>query len=202
MYKTFICIVFSLFIGQVLNAQHFTLPPTAKEEKEEKKEEKVENDTINQYNKNGKRTGYWRDKFEKGGLRYEGFFVDGKPVGTFKYYFPGGRLRAELIHQEKDNSVQATLFYRSGETIGEGHFVNQKKHGLWRYFNKRGDLIMKNYYHKGEKHGVWKKFFRSGELMEITTYHYGKKEGEWIQYYENGSIRTSAYYKNDKLHGE
>ncbi len=197
MFKSLLCIVCFFVLAQIVVSQRFS-PPTTLHHK------KVQNDSINQYNENGDRTGFWTDHFPNGNPRYEGNFEDGRPIGKFKYFFPEGGLRAELIHIDDEKTVQATFYHRrrNNNTMSEGQYVDQKKHGLWRFFNNRGDLVMKNYFHYDENHGVWKTFYRSGLIMEIVTYHYGEKKGEWKQYYENGQVRISANYENDLLNGK
>ncbi len=212
MLKTIICIFLFFTMAQVVGAQFFT-PPAAPQRVHE------HNDTINQYDEYGEKTGLWRGFFRNGNLRYEGNFVDGKPTGKFTYYFPEGGVRAELIHIESEGElefdheldpehehtelVQATFYHRGTEiAMAKGQYASRKKQGTWRFFNEKGNLTMKNYYHDDEMHGVFKTFFNSGRIMEIVTYHYGEKNGKWKQYYENNNIRLSANYNNDMLNGE
>ena len=41
---------------------------------------------INQLDGNGKKNGFWKKSYANGKIRYEGSFVNGKEVGTFKFY--------------------------------------------------------------------------------------------------------------------
>ena len=48
----------------------------------------VPNDTINRTDSIGRKQGYWIKKDRDGTLKYEGRFVNDRPTGTFKYYYP------------------------------------------------------------------------------------------------------------------
>ena len=164
------------------------------------------NEKYNQFDDQGHRQGIWYSYFRDGGLRYEGRFADDKPVGVFYYYFPEGGLRAELIHDseesEYDEAVKATFYHKNREISSEGFYVNEERHGTWRYFNERGHLISENYYHHGEDHGVWKVYYSSGTVAEIKTFHYGARHGEWERYFENGKLNFVTVFEDDKLNGK
>ena len=52
-------------------------------------------DTLfNQTDKQGKKQGFWKGKYEKGALKYTAFFKDDKPRGLMKRYFEDSTLKA------------------------------------------------------------------------------------------------------------
>ncbi len=164
-----------------------------------------EAEKYNQFDEEGRRQGIWYSYFRDGGLRYEGKFIDDRPVGTFYYYFPQGGLRAEIIHdhegREEEDMVRAVFYHRNGTVSSEGFYIDEKRHGLWRFFNERGQVVTENYYHHGENHGVWKVYYSHGKVAKEKTWHYGERDGNWIRYYENGQIHFKSVFKNDKLNG-
>jgi len=157
---------------------------------------------YNQTDDLGQRQGPWRGYFSGGTIRYEGQFSDGKPVGLFRYFYPEGELRTELIHEKGEKPVKATLYHRNGNILGEGFFVDQSKEGLWRYFSENGILIAENYYQDNKNHGVWKTFYPQGEIGEIVTWHRGEKNGAWEKYLPDGTLLLKANFQNDKLNGK
>jgi antitoxin component YwqK of YwqJK toxin-antitoxin module len=156
---------------------------------------------FNQTDSKGLKQGPWRGYFESGALRYDGQFEDDLPVGVFKYYYPEGSIRTELIHQKGEKSVKGTYYHRNGRILGEGFFVDQSKEGLWRYFSETGVLIAENFYQDNKNHGVWKTYYPTGKLAELVTWHRGMKHGPWEKYLTDGTLLLKASFQNDKLHG-
>ncbi|MFO8068285.1 MAG: hypothetical protein R6U11_11960 [Bacteroidales bacterium] len=165
-----------------------------------------DNNKYNQFDEQGRRQGIWYSYFKDGGMRYQGEFVDDKPVGVFYYYFPEGEIRAEINHNtdeiEEKNASKATFYHKNGNISSEGFYVNKERHGLWRFFNEKGNIISENYYHHGQNHGVWKVYYSHGKVAEIVTWHYGEKHGEWKRFYENGEINVSTQFEHDELSGK
>ncbi len=157
---------------------------------------------FNQKDDQGLKQGKWRGYFESGGLRYEGQFVDDQPRGVFKYYYPQGELRAELVHQPGEEAVKATYYHKNQQIFGEGFFIDKEKDGLWRFFTDEGILIADNYYQNGLNHGVWKSYFDDGKLAEIQTWHQGEQTGLYERYYTNQNVYIRAQYKKGDLDGK
>ena len=55
---------------------------------------------------------------------YEGSFVDDKPNGLFKYYFPSGKIKAITTYSENGTKARAILFDEAGNKISEGCYSN------------------------------------------------------------------------------
>lgn len=178
---------------------------------------------INQTDANGQRQGFWQKKQANGRLVYEGYFKDGKPVGEWKRYHPGGQLKA-LIEYKGDTAF-TQIFDVWHNKLTEGNYVNQKKQGQWKLF-KNSVCIADEEYRDGVKHGVAHRYFNTGEVMEESfwengtqTGNYqvfykngqayiqckmldGKRHGLFLVFYENGQPEREAAYKNGLRHGE
>jgi len=157
---------------------------------------------TNQKDQLGRKQGLWRDYFATGTLRYEGNFVDNIPTGVFKYFYPQGQLRAELIHQPGEKAVKATYYHRNRAILGEGFFVDREKEGLWRFFSDEGILTLENFYQNGLNHGVWKTFYDNGRQAEHITWHRGVQQGLYERYFTTGAVQIRTTYENNQLHGK
>lgn len=70
---------------------------------------------INQYNANGQKEGFWREKIDEGTI-FELYYINGKRSGVFKYFSGKGAL------------------------ISFGEYKDGKEIGTWYFFNDKGFL--------------------------------------------------------------
>ena len=80
---------------------------------------------INQYNKNGKQHGLWKNYYSGhglGALSSEGNYVNGNRHGLWKDY------------------------YLNGVLYSIGRYADGKMGGLWKYYHPDGDLKTEIYY--------------------------------------------------------
>ncbi|MEN8116152.1 MAG: hypothetical protein ABFS16_04195 [Bacteroidota bacterium] len=178
---------------------------------------------INQTDANGHRQGLWQKKQSNGRLIYEGHFKNGKPIGEWKRYHPGGQVKALIVY--KGDTAQTQLFDVWGKKIAGGNYVNQKKEGTWSYF-KNNRMVSDEQFVNGEKNGVAHKYYDTGEVMEESNWENRKQDGNYqvffktgkpymqckmkdnqrnglfIVSFENGRQEMVAEYKNNLRHGE
>lgn len=75
---------------------------------------------INQYNANGQKEGFWREKIDEGTI-FELYYINGKRSGVFKYFSGKGAL---ISFGE----------YKDGKEIGTWYFLKKNvNHGLKLY---------------------------------------------------------------------
>jgi len=155
---------------------------------------------INQTDANGLRQGLWQKQQSNGRLMYRGYFKDGKPVGEWERYHPGGQVKAIIQYKENSDSAFAQLFDVYKKKVAEGIFVNQKKEGNWIYFLDE-IKVSEERYKNGVKNGVSKKYYQSGEVMEEIDWVNGKKEGNYEVYYKTGEPYFQCEMHQDQRHG-
>ena len=180
---------------------------------------------INQTDTNGLRQGFWQKQQTTGRLIYEGKFKDGKPVGEWKRYHPGGQVKAVINYQTDSDSAFTQLFNESGKKVAEGIYLNEKKTGIWNYFTDNRKVADEQFA-DGEKNGISHKYYETGEVWEKTDWIKGKQEGSYrvffkngepffqckmsnnqrnglcLTYFQNGRVELEANYKNGLRHGE
>lgn len=157
---------------------------------------------LNQKDASGKRQGHWIKMDSTGHKAYEGQFKDNIPQGTFKYFFPGGAVKAVSVFSEDGKTTTTTTYFPSGKKNAEGKYVNEKKDGLWRFFSEYDEsLVSEEMYTAGKKNGQSKTFFAGKNVAEMITWKNGLKEGPWIQYYDDGATKLQGNYTNDLKEG-
>lgn len=157
--------------------------------------------TMNQVDAKGMKQGDWRKTDANGRLIYEGTFKDNKPTSTFTYYDSTSKVKAISEFSDHGTKARTTTFNRFGKKSSEGTYLNEKREGLWQFFNDDEILIAEEFYENGIAAGTWKNYYMNGALLEEINYKNGKKEGPWKQYFEDGPLKLTATYENDKLQG-
>ncbi len=151
----------------------------------------------------GLRQGKWVGTYSNGDIRYRGQFRDGKPYGTFIYFYPVGMLKAKMIYSDNSHVAYVKSFQLDGKVMAEGKFINHKKDSTWLYYSDvDGKLVLEENYKSGVKQGPTIVFYPStGKPSELTDFKNGLKNGRWIKYFPDGKISTSGFYMNDTLQG-
>ncbi len=151
----------------------------------------------------GMRQGKWAGTYSNGAVRYRGQFRNGKPFGTFSYFYPAGMLKAKMTYSDDGRVAHLKSFQLDGKVMAEGKFINRKKDSTWLYYSDvDGKLVLEENYKTGMKQGPVIIFYPStGRPSELTDYKNGRKNGRWIKYFPDGKISTSGFYVNDTLQG-
>lgn len=164
-------------------------------------------ETINQYDSNGKRHGVWKKNFEgTNKVRYQGKFEHGKEVGLFKFYKlikNKSSLTATKEFNTNDNTAYVKFLTSRGKVISEGMMNERLYIGKWIYYHKNSEKIMslENYNDQGQLHGEKKVFYDNGRLAEHFNYYNGNLNGEAKYYAVNGTLVKYYIYENNELHG-
>lgn len=153
---------------------------------------------VNQTDANGLRQGLWQKKQDNGRLIYEGYFNDGKPVGEWKRYHPGGQLKALMVYTGDTAFTQ--LFDVWQKKLAEGNFVNEKKQGVWKIF-KNNFVTADEEYVYGLKNGVAHQYYDGGEVFEESHWINGKQDGDYQVFYKNGQPYIQCKMKFGMRHG-
>ncbi len=158
---------------------------------------------VNRTDKKGRRQGVWMDFYPNGNKRYEGQFKNDKCKGTFTYYDELGKLKATNEFDASGEKALNKTYAPNGRLIATGYYVNQKKEGEWKYFDKdSGQLLLSEENKNGKVHG-WSKLYNpnNGVLAEETQYVEGQPEGQCKKYSDTGILLMDCHYHNGLLDG-
>ncbi len=158
---------------------------------------------INIPDENEKKTGYWREYYDNGKVRYEGHFLNDHPVGEFTRYYKTGIPQAKIIYSEDGRETYAELYYLNGKIAAQGKYIEKLKDSTWNFYSEHdGHLALKENYLKGKRQGESIKYYRSNKVSEKVHYTSDLLNGQWEQYFENGTQRLDGNYLNGKRQGE
>lgn len=159
---------------------------------------------INQFNEDHKRTGVWKKYHSNNRIRYIGTFVNGKEVGSFKYYDITSSKHPTIIKDFLINSDSAKVRYYNldGKLRSIGYMIGRNRVGKWIYYFPNGNLFSEETYVNGKLEGELKNYYKNGKVLEITEYEKGKKNGFSKKFSDKGILIEEVHYLNDKLHGK
>ncbi len=163
----------------------------------------------NRLDEKGRKQGIWIKKIpQSNAIDYTGQFKDDKPFGTFIYYFPSGKKKAEINYIA--SNITYTIMYHDNETIlAQGKFINQQKDSTWKMYSKSGKISIVENYKLGLLDGERLVYYPLGnsetkkdQLTQKQVYLNGKLHGKQIDYFENGKIWKEYNYLNGVKNGE
>ncbi|WP_400077900.1 toxin-antitoxin system YwqK family antitoxin [Winogradskyella sp. R77965] len=164
--------------------------------------------STNKFDKDGKRHGLWTKNYHQTDQkRYEGNFVHGKEVDSFKFYtLSKGKsvLSAIKVFSEKDSIADVTFFASNKKVISEGRMDGKRYIGQWIYYHKdsTAKMILENFNDEGKLDGERYVYYDNGLVAEQASYKNGLLNGEAKWFLENEVLIKSSQYKNDKLEGK
>ncbi len=152
----------------------------------------------------GQKQGHWVKTDSKTGKKiYEGDFKNDKPLGTFKYYYPGNdSLRTIMVFRPDGKTALATMYHLNGKMQAKGKYVNEQKDSVWNYYDETSKLLSVENYSLGKKNGKALVYYQNGNLAEEKTYKLDVLEGAFKQYYDNKKVKGEGAYSNSQFIGK
>lgn len=159
---------------------------------------------LNQVDDLNRKQGKWRKTYPNGTIRYQGQFHNNRPYGVFKYYDENANLKAITVFSDDGIIGRTKTFYKTGQLMAEGKYINQLKDSTWLYYSDIDScLIASEEYKDGVLNGKSISYFpKSKQPVRILNYKNGLKEGAFQKFFKNGQIMTEGTYKDDLLEGE
>lgn len=158
---------------------------------------------INQFNKEGKRIGFWKKYYKNGRLRYTGQFENGKEVGTFMYFDMTSSDFPSIIKIFEENSDVAMVEYYTpkGKITSRGEMKGKDRIGKWTYYFPNKKVLSVEHYLDGKLSGKLINYYPNGKITEETEYKDGKKNGLSKKYADTGVLIEEVNFKDNKQHG-
>lgn len=160
-------------------------------------------ENINITDTNGQKQGEWIGRYENGGIRYHGHFLNDRPVGELKRYYEKGGIMAIMQYNRDNDTVSAILYHPNGFISAKGSYFNQKRVGTWDFFSDYAEntLLGRANYLNDKREGESTKYHWNGNLAEKTFYLNDNRAGTWVQYYTDGTLALTGNYSSGKLNG-
>lgn len=157
----------------------------------------------NRVDKNGWKQGRHRDFYPKTKkLRYEGQFIDNKPVGTFKFYYPETyELNAIHEYDTIGGRARITVYHKNKKIMAKGFYLNQEKDSLWSFYDNEGKLKMTEFYRNNKRNGEKIVYYNDSTIFEVITFKNDIQEGPYKIYYSDKNLKEDGSNKNGDKEG-
>ena len=156
----------------------------------------IAQDTLNRTDAQGRRPGIWTKTDTAGHKVYEGRFLNGKPTGEFRYFYPSGKVKAVSKVSHNGRYADAVSYYPNGKKMAEGRYIDEKKDSLWTFYGELdGAMASQDMYRQGKLNGESRIFYPEGSPSEVFEYRDGVKDGKWEQYYPDGKLKLKGNFK-------
>jgi len=131
-----------------------------------------------------------------------GEFQDGKKVGIWRKPDPDNLSKTigEVIWVDGKKEGIAKTFDKSGIVLSETEFRDDKKNGVYWKKNSKGEWIEKGSFKNNEEDGAWTYYFTGADGNGIKTtvsFSNGKKSGLEINYFKDGKVESQGNYIDD-----
>ena len=158
-------------------------------------------DTLNQFDSDSNKHGYWIKKYPSGDKEYEGYFEHGKPIGKFSYYSGDGVKSAQMVFHE-DGSAEGKLYYENEQVAAEGTYSEPDvKSGEWTYYDRNGNVKMKVHYENDKRNGDMTVYYAHGQIARETSFEDGLETGYRKEYFPDGKLKMEGKYVDGNPEG-
>ena len=118
---------------------------------------------------NGKVLTYFKD----GSASAEMEYADGELTGSYKLYYPGGKLYFHNTQVYGNSDGKSIEYFPDGTLQSEYNYLLGQLDGAYKVFHPNGKLSEEGYYYLGELHGNRKMYDENGKQTQSIDYYYG-----------------------------
>jgi antitoxin component YwqK of YwqJK toxin-antitoxin module len=162
----------------------------------------------NKTNEAGRKVGYWKltgaDKptpgYDESTVIEEGEFQEGRKVGMWKGYYPSGKLKSEITHDNGRPKGPYTMYYENGQIEERGNWGLNKNMGKFTRYYENGQVQQDfTFDETGKRNGAQKYYHENGQLMIEGNWNGGKEDGAVKEYYANGDLKSIRVFEGGKI---
>jgi len=102
---------------------------------------------------------------------------------------------------EWERELISQLRYHEDKESKGYYNADNKRMGLWEFYNDNGELYAKGEFINGERTGPWEIYYYNGKLSLKGEYINNRRTGPWEYYHPNGKLYSKGEYINDQLSG-
>ena len=164
--------------------------------------------------------------FPNGTIKSRAKFIEGKEEGIGYEYNDEGLIQSIIVYKyrfvskiekinrkDKNGWKQGVWkdFYDNGKVKLDGRYLDDKKDGYFKEYDKKGSLVSTSKYVKGvlqkdvpelAKVDIRKDYYPNGKIKSIGGYKDSLPQGPHRQYNEEGEIVSAKIYEDGDLIGE
>ncbi len=87
--------------------------------------------------------------------------------------------------------------YKKGQIVEEGHYVDNKRHGIWTKFYPSGKIKSEITYKNNLPRGPYKVYYLNGVLEEEGDWQANKNIGDFKRFHENGKLAQEFFFTSN-----
>jgi len=168
----------------------------------------IAQDTLNRLDELGRKQGHWRieapkaDKpgYSDGQLIEEGRYANSKRIGTWRSYWPTGKVKSELSYEMGRPKGAYTTYYPDGKVEEKGTWDLDRNTGKFQRYHPNGKLAQDFVFNEyGVRDGVQRYYHENGQLEVEVTVKEGREEGTLKRYYANGETQQVAQFNGGDI---
>jgi len=115
-------------------------------------------------------------------------------------HYPNGNKEAEIPYVNNIKHGDYKFYDFNGNLKISGTYHNGEMDGEWTWYFSNGQIRVVDFYLNGNKNGSSKRYYENGQLEDDYLYNYGNQTGKALSYHENGELEISTEYVNDEEH--
>lgn len=164
---------------------------------------------VNEVDSKGRKQGEWVAFYEGTKIpRYIGQFKDGKPIGTFTYYYSNNKVKAIIKHAENSDRSEAYLYHDNKKLMAYGIYRDQEKDSVWTHYSPYEEISFRETYKNGILHGKKtiyyipeKKDKPTGVVMQEMHFENGVLHGPVNEFFPDGIKKMEGDYNQGEFDG-
>lgn len=130
----------------------------------------------------------------------EGFYKNNRKEGSWKKYYPNGKVEHVLNYLNGKLDGIATFYYKNGKKKEEGTWKKNRWVGEYKYFYKTGGLRNEwKYNETGKRTGIQRYYYENGQVKLEGAWENGKESGPIVEFYDDGSVKSERFFMNGKI---
>ena len=175
-----------------------------------------------QYDEGGKENGI-AEYYDSEGKKYISFDFKKGSVSKVEVFDKGGNSVKTIVKSGK--KLKYENYYPTRNLYCEGEIIDDKRSGVWNYYDNYGVLKQTEKYVAGELQDTVFQYFPNGAIQSKTVYNKGVKNGiyleynifgilvhegmyaggepvnDWYTYYDDGTLKGEYAYYDTEKHG-
>ena len=158
----------------------------------------------------------FHEYYEDGTMKYEGGYINGKPVGIHYHYVPKQFCDSLPISRDDTSGVMIKKYVCRNQPVPDSAIVFdngfkleygavdsvRSRVGIWTEYHPTGEFKAKGKYLNDKRIGEWTFYYPNGQIEQKGRYDKkGKIQGDWKWYYESGKILREEIYSDNLRNG-
>ena len=179
-------------------------------------------ETLNRFDSQGRKNGYWKAFYDNFELKWEMYYKHGLRDGYYKEYDEKGNLKKitkyvndveQIVENETQPLQMRHEYYPNGRVKREASFRGGRREGTWREFDENGNVVSSQIYQNGRlvqsgimdtdgtRRGEWVELYPDSTLRAKGLFINGKRSGEWLFYFPGEVLEQKGNYREGQLDG-